>query len=106
MSPATRIGDGTSGICDSGFECCPHGRNGTNTTGSPNVFVNGIPFHRLGDKGTCNCPHGGIFVSVSGSSSVFVNGRPATRIGDDTSCTRCGCSGTHTSGSPNVFVGG
>lgn len=103
---ATRIGDGTSGVCDVGLICCPHGRAGTNATGSPNVFINGAAAHRVGDKGPCNCPHGGTFQSVSGSSTVFVNGRPLTRTGDATACIACGCGGVHVSGSGNVFVGG
>ena len=37
---ATRIGDVTSGVCDLGLPCCPHGRTGTNSEGSPNVFIN------------------------------------------------------------------
>ncbi|MBR1645195.1 MAG: PAAR domain-containing protein [Selenomonadaceae bacterium] len=103
---ATRIGDGTSGVCDVGLPCCPHGRAGTNSTGSSNVFINGLPAHRVGDFGACNCPHGGTFQSTSGSSTVFINGRPATRTGDATACVVCGMPGSHVSGSPNVFIGG
>lgn len=103
---ATRIGDGTSGICDIGLICCPHGRAGTNSTGSPNVFINGLAAHRVGDFGACNCHHGGTFQSVSGSSTVFINGRPATRSGDMTACVVCGQAGSHVNGSPNVFIGG
>lgn len=103
---ATRIGDGTSGVCNIGLPCCPHGRTGTNATGSPNVFINGAAAHRVGDTGPCNCPHGGTFQSTSGSSTVFVNGRPLTRIGDATACVVCGMPGAHVGGCPNVFVGG
>lgn len=106
MQPATRIGDGTAGICYVGLPCCPHGRAGTNSEGSPNVFINGLAAHRVGDTGSCNCPHGGTFQSMSGSSTVFVNGRPLTRISDATVCVNCGQGGSHVSGSPNVFVGG
>ena len=103
---ATRIGDGTTGVCNLGLPCCPHGRAGTNATGSPNVFINGQAAHRVGDSGATNCPHGGTFQSTSGSSTVFVNGRPLTRVGDGTTCVVCGQGGTHVNGSPNVLVGG
>ena len=105
MPAVTRVGDGTTGVCNPGLPCCPHSRSGTNGVGSPNVFVNGKPVHRLSDTGPTNCPHGGTFASVSGSGTVFVNGQPITRIGDTTVCTGCGKSGSHTSGSGNVFAG-
>lgn len=106
MPYATRIGDGTVGTCDIGEPCCAHGRAGTNGTGSPNVRINGIAAHRLGDSGSCNCPHGGSYVSTSASPNVRVNGIPLTRIGDETTCTACGCTGSHVSGSPNVRING
>jgi len=106
MPAVTRIGDGTVGVCDIGAPCCAHGRSGTNTTGSPDVFVNNIPVQRLQDNGSCNCPHGGTYASTTGSSTVFVNGLPVTRIGDVTTCMSCGKTGSHTEGSPNVFIGG
>lgn len=100
----TRIGDGTSGICDAGEKCCPHSRSGTNSSGSPDVYINQKQAHRLGDSGSCNCPHGGSYQSTSGSSTVFVNGRALTRIGDATTCQSCGKTGSHVSGSANVFA--
>lgn len=106
MAAITRQGDATTGICNKGLKCCPHGRSGTNQAHSPNVFVNGKPVHRQNDTGPTNCPHGGTFQSVSGSSTVFINGQPVTRIGDTTTCMSCGQSGSHSSGSPNVFAGG
>jgi uncharacterized Zn-binding protein involved in type VI secretion len=106
MAAVTRLGDSTTGVCNKGLSCCPHGRSGTNQTGSPNVFVNGKPVHRLQDTGAAHCPHGGTFQSIKGSSSVFVNGQPVTRLGDTTACLACGQAGTHTNGSPNVFAGG
>lgn len=102
---ATRVSDLTSGICDLGLPCCPHGRTGTNSEGSPNVFINGLPAHRLEDFGACNCPHGGSFQSVTASKTVFANGKGLTRIGDSTTCVNCGMAGTHVSGSDNVFIG-
>ena len=105
MSSATRINDGTSGICDLGLDCCAHGRAGVNITDSPNVFINGLAAHRLGDMGDCLCPHGGSYQSVTASQTVFVNGMGLTRIGDSTSCVVCGQAGVHVSGSENVFAG-
>lgn len=102
---STRIGDGTTGICDLGLDCCPHGRAGTNATGSPDVYINSIPVHRLGDTGSCNCPHGGSYQSTTASTTVFANGQGITRIGDTTTCQSCGMPGSHVAGSPNVFVG-
>lgn len=106
MPSVTRVGDTTVGSCDVGEDCCPHGRAGTNSIGSPNVFINGEALHRLGDQGPCNCPHGGVFNTTSSSSTVFCNGIGVSRIGDSTSCGNCGCGGSHIGGSPNVFAGG
>ena len=103
--PATRVSDGTVGTCNLGLECCPHSRAGTNSTGSENVFINGLAAHRLTDSGSCNCPHGGVFQSTSGSSTVFINDLAATRINDATTCQVCGQGGNHAGGSENVFIG-
>ena len=105
MASATRIGDSTSGTCDIAEDCCPHSRSGTNTSGSNNVFFNSKGAHRLGDSGNCNCPHGGNFQSTAGSHSVLVNNKPVARVGDSTSCQSCNKSGTHISGSNNIFIG-
>ena len=104
MPASTRINDRTVGVCDIGEDCCPHSRSGTNATGSPNVFINDLKCHRLGDTGPTNCPHGGTFESTEGSPNVFVNDKPKTRISDTTICQNCGQSGNHVSGSDNVFV--
>ena len=104
--PATRVGDSTSGICSVGLRCCPHGRSGVNSQGSPNVMVNEQPVHRMSDMGSCNCPHGGAFRSTGASKTVRANFLGITRIGDSTNCQSCGCPGCHTSGSSNVIVGG
>lgn len=104
MPSATRIGDGTVGTCDIKEPCCAHGRAGNNGTGSPNVTINGIAAHRLGDTGPCNCPHGGTFESTSASPNVTINGIPLTRIGDTTTCMACGMTGSHVAGSPNVTI--
>ena len=99
MPAATRIGDADVSHC-SGM---------TRAEGSPNVFVNGIPWSRQGDN---NTPHlrpvpgdppciTHAAPITSGSSTVKVNGMGAGRIGDAiTSCTSVAA------GSPNVFAGG
>ena len=106
MPAAARRGDKETGTCDKGLPDCPHARSGTNSSVSGDVFVNGLGAHRRGDTGPCNCPHGGTFATTGGSGSVFVNGRAAVRIGDATTCQSCGKSGSHTTGSGDVFIGG
>lgn len=101
---STRIGDGTSGICDIGEICCPHSRSGTNGTGSNTMYVDGRKIHRLGDTGSCNCPHGGSFQSTQGSQILIVDGRGAALIGHSTSCMICGMPGSHVSGSNTLEV--
>lgn len=97
MPAATRIGDADVSHC-SGM---------TRAVGSPNVFVNGIPWSRQGDVNTVHllpgspvCPAHAAPIT-SGSSTVKVNGLGAGRVGDGiTSCTSVAA------GSPNVFAGG
>lgn len=96
MPAATRIGDADVSHC-SGM---------TRAAGSPNVFVNGIPWSRQGDVNTVHllpgapCPAHAAPIT-SGSSTVKVNGLGAGRVGDGiTSCTSVAA------GSPNVFAGG
>ncbi|MEM0325112.1 MAG: PAAR domain-containing protein [Candidatus Aenigmatarchaeota archaeon] len=89
-----RLGDSCSG-----HGCFP-ARN--NDQGSPNVFVNGKPAHRVGDHWVTHCClascHDG--TASSGSGTVFVNGKPICRVGDSVSC-----GSTMAQGSPNVFAG-
>ena len=72
--------------------------------GSPNVFVNGLPWHREGDGWDEHCcpaiPECHSSVLGGGSATVFVNGKAAGRIGDPVAC-----GGSVASGSPNVFCG-
>lgn len=102
MAAATRVTDGTVGTCDIGADCCPHGRAGTNATGSPDVEINDLPAHCLSHQGPCNCPHGGTFESVEGCEDVEINDLPLTTIGHTTQCMSCGKTGNHVSGSPDV----
>lgn len=96
MPSIVRLGD----TC-SGHGCFPP-RN--NDQGSPNVFINGIPAHRLGDHWTVHCclPPGTPCHDSSmgaGSPNVFINGLPAARLGDAVAC-----GSTAAGGSPNVFA--
>ena len=96
MASAARIGDTVSV-----HEC---GVTPTAATGSPNVFINGIAAHRVGDTNTAHpyapvtCPTHETALT-SGSPNVFVNGQPLGRVGDPYSCGI-----TVTSGSPDVLI--
>ena len=96
MPAATRIGDADVTHC-SGM---------VRAQGSPNVYVNNIPWSRQGDLNTTHllpgvpCPAHAAPIAV-GSTTVFVNSRGAGRIGDAIS----GCTSV-AAGSSNVFAGG
>jgi len=89
-------------VCRAGIDV--HGCGSMDVGGSPNVFINGFPVHRVGDAES----HGGI--QVEGSSTVFANGIAIARVGD------MGAVGEpippfhppnpEATGSPNVFAGG
>ena len=95
MSKAVaRLGDSCAGHCFN-----PRGNN----EASPNVFVNGIAAHRVGDgwpSHTCGLKSHGS-VTSEGSSTVFVNGVALARIADSLDC-----GDVISEGSPNVFCGG
>ena len=95
MPAATRIGDAD----------VPHCSGMTRAVGSPNVFVNSIPWSRQSDVNTVHllppavCPPHAAPIAT-GSTTVFVNSLGAGRIGDGiTACTSVAA------GSPNVFAG-
>jgi len=74
------------------------------TSGSGDVFVNGIPAHRQGDSWAVHCNpdpscHPG--TATGGTGTVYCNGRPLMRVGD-----AINCGSTAAQGSPNVFAGG
>lgn len=94
MAAVSRLGD----LC-TGHGCWPP-RPGI--TASPNVIVNGIRTHRLGDGWLIHCCDGSCHPGVvaSGSPTVMINGRPAARIGD-----RINCGSLIAQGSPNVNIG-
>ena len=95
MPAVTRVGDADVAHC-SGM---------SRAQGSPNVFCNGIPISRQGDKNTTHlkpgspCPPHSAAIA-SGSSTVFVNGKGCGRVGDGIS----GCTSV-AAGSSNVFAG-
>ena len=96
MPAVTRIGDKDVAHC-SGM---------SRAQGSPNVFANGIPISRQGDKNTGHlrpgspCP-GHSAPIASGSGTVKINGKGCGRVGDGISnCTSVAA------GSSNVFAGG
>ena len=96
MPAVTRIGDADT----------PHCSGMSRAQGSPNVFANGIPVSRQGDKNTTHlkpgspCPPHSAAIAT-GSSTVFVNGdKGIGRVGDGIS----GCTSV-AAGSPNVFAG-
>ena len=97
MPAVTRVGDADVAHC-SGM---------SRAQGSGNVFANGIPVSRQGDKNTTHlkpgspCPPHAAAIS-SGSSTVIVNGNKGIgRVGDGLG----GCTSV-AAGSPNVFAGG
>ncbi|MDR1978310.1 MAG: PAAR domain-containing protein [Synergistaceae bacterium] len=96
MPACARVGD----LC-TGHGCWPPRPN---DQGSPNVFVNGIPWHRQGDHWephTCPpIPETHDSILAFGSPTVFVNGKEGGRIGDPVAC-----GSVVMTGSPDVFIG-
>ena len=95
MPAATRIGD----------DDVPHCSGMVRAEGSPDVFVNNIPWSRQTDVNTPHllpgspCPTHAAPIAI-GSTTVIVNGLGGGRIGDAISgCTQVA------EGSPNVFAG-
>jgi uncharacterized Zn-binding protein involved in type VI secretion len=88
-----------------GCLACAHSVQGPCTAGSPDVIVNGLPAARQNDPGVhSSCCGPNTWVATGCSGTVIINGLGAHRLGDAT--THCGGSGTMTTGSPNVIVGG
>jgi uncharacterized Zn-binding protein involved in type VI secretion len=91
--------------CRIGHADIPHCSGMVRAVGSPNVFINGIPWSRQGDINTPHllpgnpCPVHVAPIAV-GSPTVKVNGRGAGRIGD----AIAGCTAV-AEGSPNVWAG-
>lgn len=93
MPAVTRKGDYNTGHGD--FPAVPL------STGSSNVFINGISCGRKSDSYPSHSDedssHSG-YIS-GGSSTVFVNGLPIARVNDAVSC-----GGRVSQGSPNVYA--
>jgi uncharacterized Zn-binding protein involved in type VI secretion len=76
-------------------------------SGSPNVFINGEPLHRIGDHWAPHgCPpfppnpgHDGRL--IAGSPNTFANNKLVGRVGDAISCGSIAAVG-----SPNTFTNG
>lgn len=95
MPAVTRKGD----ICTGHGSWPPR----PSTSGSSNVFVNGIAVHREGDTWAVHCndiPQCHSSILASGSSSVYVNGKQIGRIGDPVAC-----GSNVATGSENVYAG-
>jgi len=106
MPKQSRVGDDANVPVDAhGCPACPHNCTGPATQGSPNVYVNGRPAHRLGDAGIhAACCGPNTWVAAAGSGTVFINSKAAVREGDKT--THCGGSGQLVKGSDDVYTGG
>jgi len=80
MPQVVRLGD----VC-TGHGCWP---SRPNAQASPDVFVNGIPWHRQSDAWSSHCCpppcHGGVL--AAGLPDVYINGLQAGRQGDPVSC--------------------
>ncbi|MNO37048.1 PAAR motif protein [compost metagenome] len=89
MTNVTRVGD----TCVPG----PSGGIPTNAaTGSPNVFANDLPVHRVDDSWVLpNANH----KTITGSPDVFINGKQVARIFDQTNT-----GAIINVGSPNVYA--
>jgi uncharacterized Zn-binding protein involved in type VI secretion len=83
----------------------PTSHPGIITGGASQVYVNGLPAARVGDKHACLLPPNAgphpASTIVQGSSSVFIEGKAAARQGD-----KAGCGAAIASGSVDVFIGG
>ncbi|MEN1834461.1 PAAR domain-containing protein [Pseudomonas lijiangensis] len=88
MTPISRLTD---------QHACPLPLHGLTpiVSASPNVFVNGLPVARVGDKSGCGA------VIVSGIPNILINGRPIAHIGSLSSH-----GGTIINGSINTMGGG
>lgn len=104
LLPAARVGDKANCPADAhGKLCCPHNVTGPAVEGSPNVFIDGKPALRVGDKGVHSaCCGPNTWVAAEGSPKVLINNLPAVRLNDATS--HCGGMGKMIEGSPTVFI--
>ena len=98
VSPDKYAGLGSMATCPAdahGCPACPHPTVGPIISASPNVFANGKPAARVGDKGihhACCGPNS--YEITSGDPDVKINGRSAAMLGSST--RHCGGSGSIT----------
>lgn len=95
MPGAARLGD----VCTGHGDCF---KSRKNIQGSPDVFVDNLPCHRVSDHwdihGSNDCGfHGGVL--ATGSNTVFTNNLPQGRIGDAVNC-----GSIVATGSDSVFI--
>jgi uncharacterized Zn-binding protein involved in type VI secretion len=68
-----------------GCPACPHDVKGPIMSGSPNVFIDGLPAARVGDYGNhaggCGSTY---FEIITGDPNVLIDGKPAARVNDQT----------------------
>lgn len=80
-------------ICSGHGPCPPR----LNISASPNVFINNLGAHRVGDAWSKHCNH--TSTQASGSPNVFVNNLSQARIGDHIKC-----GSTNATGSPDTYA--
>jgi uncharacterized Zn-binding protein involved in type VI secretion len=104
MPQVARLADKAQTSADAhGCPACPHPAIGPIVQGSTDVFVNGRPAARKGDKGVhAVCCGPNTFTIAKGSPDVYVNGQPLARMNDKTQ--HCGGTGPITEGSPDVYA--
>ncbi len=106
MPPAARLNDQAQADAPHAHGCpiCPHMVVGPIIIGSSDVFINGIPAARVGDKGISTpCCGPNMFEIKMGSTTVNINGKQAARKDDMT--MHCDmASGKIIMGSPDVII--
>lgn len=101
MPGAARLGDDSKCPADAhGCISCAHCVRGPAVQGSPDVFINGKPALRVGDRGIHKLCCG---TNTEGAPTVFINGKPAVRMHDRT--VHCGGPGQMVEGSSDVIIG-
>ena len=105
MKAAGRVGDKAKNPSDShGCPKCSHVVEGPATSGSGDVFINGKPALRVGDKGKhSSCCGANSWTAKGGAPAVYFNGKKVHRLGDAVS--HCGGKGKLIQGSGDVFIG-
>ncbi len=105
MPAAGRLGDKSQVPSDAhGCPACPHPALGPAVSGSPTVFINGLPALRVGDSGIhAACCGTNTWRATHGAKGVFINGKAAHRLGD--AVRHCGGVGRLIEGSADVVIG-